>query len=76
MSHWLWLFWLAVWPNLAASVIWTVPALAWHHRRIHARIDRLAAEGVAKGRHRLAQPRKGDALDHDHGEQDDKQVTA
>lgn len=27
-----------VWSNLLASVLWTVPALAWHHRKIKQHI--------------------------------------
>jgi hypothetical protein len=45
---WFWQFWLAVWPNLAASVIWVPVTLVgnhlvvrWHLARVHARIDRL-----------------------------------
>lgn len=30
----------AIWPNLAASVIWSVPALWWHHRRLRRHIER------------------------------------
>jgi hypothetical protein len=28
-----------VWSNLVASAIWTVPALAWHHRRMKQHIN-------------------------------------
>lgn len=31
--HWLAVTWAAVWPNLLASILWTVPAVIWHHRR-------------------------------------------
>lgn len=30
--------WLPIWPNLAASVIWTLPALAWHHRAMRRHV--------------------------------------
>lgn len=30
--------WGPVWPNLAASVIWAVPAFVWHHRAIKRHI--------------------------------------
>lgn len=29
-----------VWSNLLASVIWTLPALRWHHKRIKEHVDR------------------------------------
>ena len=29
-----------VWSNLLASVLWTVPALVWHHKRVMAKLDR------------------------------------
>lgn len=29
-----------VWSNLLASVIWTIPALVWHHKRVMARLDK------------------------------------
>lgn len=42
-----------VWSNLLASVIWTVPALAWHHRKIKQHVTttlaaRDASEAAAK----------------------------
>lgn len=35
-----------IWPNLAASVIWAAPALAWHHRRIKRHIDRAVQQAT------------------------------
>jgi hypothetical protein len=38
-----------VWSNLAASVIWTVPALGWHHRRMKRHItETLGGSGVVE----------------------------
>jgi hypothetical protein len=37
VADWLWHVWAQLWPNLAASVIWSIPAGAaflWHHRRV------------------------------------------
>lgn len=31
-------WYLQIWPNLAASVIWAIPAFTWHHRRIKRHI--------------------------------------
>lgn len=33
-------WWSALWPNLAASVIWATPAFVAHHRLIRRHIDR------------------------------------
>ena len=41
---WLHGFWLAIWPNLAASIIWTTPALYVHHRRLKAHHVRVIDE--------------------------------
>lgn len=30
-----------VWSNLLASVLWTIPALGWHHRKIKQHISTL-----------------------------------
>lgn len=30
--------WGPLWPNLAASVIWTWPVLAWHHVRLRQHV--------------------------------------
>ncbi len=30
--------WSPIWPNLAASALWTLPALAWHHRRMRSHV--------------------------------------
>lgn len=40
LAHW----WTLIWPNLAASVIWTLPAFAWQHRRFRRHITRLLDE--------------------------------
>ncbi len=29
-----------VWSNLLASVVWTVPALIWHHKTVMKKLDR------------------------------------
>lgn len=39
--------WGPVWPNLAASVAWTLPALWWHHRRVKAHISNEIAKAVS-----------------------------
>jgi len=45
LSAWLLFFyWGALWPNLAASVIWGTPALSMHHVAIRRRQDRQHAE--------------------------------
>lgn len=31
-------WWGLIWPNLAASILWTWPVLAWHHWRIRRHI--------------------------------------
>lgn len=36
---WLWIFWIQVWPNLAASLITFSTALVWHQHRIRQLID-------------------------------------
>ena len=37
-------WWSAVWPNLAASVIWATPAFIGHHVLLRRHIDRRHAE--------------------------------
>jgi hypothetical protein len=32
-----------IWSNLAASVVWTLPALGWHHRRMKRHIAKTLA---------------------------------
>lgn len=56
MHLWSW-FVAAVWPNLVASLMWAVPAFAWHHRRISRRLDAIHAR---IGRHHSE--RGGEAL--------------
>jgi hypothetical protein len=49
LSSWLLVFyWGALWPNLAASVIWGTPALSMHHVAIRRRQDRQHAEQVGR----------------------------
>lgn len=49
LSVWLLLFyWQAIWPNLAASVIWGTPALSAHHVAIRRRQDRHHREQVGR----------------------------
>jgi hypothetical protein len=33
-----------VWSNLVASILWTVPALVWHHKTVMRKLDRHHAE--------------------------------
>lgn len=33
-------WWTAIWPNLAASVIWTTPAFIVHHKLLKRHITR------------------------------------
>lgn len=40
MSAWLAGAWSAIWPNLAASVIWATPAFIAHHVLLRRHIDR------------------------------------
>ena len=35
-----------VWSNVVASVIWTVPALAWHHRKMKQHITDTLGQGA------------------------------
>jgi hypothetical protein len=42
----LWEWWIQVWPNLAASVLWTLPALWWHHRRVKTHVSSEIAKAV------------------------------
>lgn len=35
-----------VWPNLFASALTTMPALAWHHRRMKRHITQAVKEGT------------------------------
>lgn len=37
-------WWGQVWPNLAASVLWAVPGLLWHHRALKRHVDKSLAE--------------------------------
>jgi RNAse (barnase) inhibitor barstar len=30
----LWSWWLAIWPNLAANVLWIPVVYAWNHRHV------------------------------------------
>lgn len=32
-------FWVPVWPNIAASILWAVPAFVWHKRKVAAKIE-------------------------------------
>lgn len=49
LSAWLLVFWwAAIWPNLAASVIWGTPALTAHHVAIRRRQDRHHREQVGR----------------------------
>lgn len=45
--------WGPIWPNLAASVIWAVPAFTWHHRAIKRHIDARLDEHHARPRGEL-----------------------
>lgn len=40
--------WAPIWPNLAASTLWTLPVLGWHHRRIRAHIRGAITEAAAR----------------------------
>ena len=40
--------WAPVWPNLAASALWTWPVLAWHHRRMRAHLAKTIDEAVKR----------------------------
>lgn len=33
-------WWTAIWPNLAASVIWATPAFVLHHKWLKRHVDR------------------------------------
>jgi hypothetical protein len=43
---WPW-FVASVWPNIVASVLWTTPALWWHHRKIKKHVTQ-AVEAQVK----------------------------
>lgn len=36
LAHW----WSAIWPNLAASLIWGTPAFITHHKLMRRHVDR------------------------------------
>ena len=49
LSVWLLVYdWSAIWPNLAASIIWGTPALTAHHVAIRRRQDRHHREQVGR----------------------------
>jgi hypothetical protein len=49
LSVWLLIYdWSAIWPNLAASIIWGTPALTAHHVAIRRRQDRHHREQVGR----------------------------
>lgn len=39
-------FWVPVWPNIAASIIWAVPAFIWHHNRLVKHFEKKLAEAL------------------------------
>lgn len=41
-------WWQAIWPNLAASIIWGTPALATHHLLIRRHVDSKHAQTEAR----------------------------
>lgn len=44
-------WWAAIWPNLAANIIWVTPALWIHHQRLrrHHRGDMAALVATLRG---------------------------
>jgi hypothetical protein len=40
MASLIWSWWVAIWPNLAASVIWATPAFVAHHLLLRRHISR------------------------------------
>jgi hypothetical protein len=41
-------WWSAIWPNLAASVIWATPTFLLHHRALKRHVDKRHEELVAR----------------------------
>lgn len=49
MSGWLAGAWSAIWPNLAASVLWATPAFVTHHVLLRRHISRVHAQAAPDG---------------------------